>query len=829
MGQKSKVLVTDEGSLDLTAYSWDDHQFSNLLIQQSAVNADQAMDISRSVREEIGKLGLHTITVPMIEKIIETKLREYGLSKTSPVRLNRSLFVKKGLELSENARRVLERRYLKKDSRGRPIETPEQMFRRVARHIAKAEKKYGDEVHVRKMEELFYELMTSFKFLPNSPTLMNAGRRLGQLAACFVLPIEDSMDGIFDALKNAALIHKSGGGTGFSFSRLRPKNSRVGTTGGVASGPVSFMRIFNTATEQVKQGGTRRGANMGILRVDHPDIMEFILSKKHNKELNNFNISVAVTDRFMEAVKKDEPYDLVDPRDQRKVGSLNAREVYDCLVQQAWECGDPGIIFIDRVNEDNPTPGLGEIESTNPCGEQPLLPMEACNLGSINLAKFVVEGESGPRIDWDALKDVVWWSVRFLDDTIDMSKYPLPQIREMVDGNRKIGLGVMGFADMLYQLRIPYNSQAALELAEEVMGFINREAHAASRHLAEERGVFRNFDKSVFKGRDDQRYRNATVTTIAPTGTLSIIAGCSSGIEPLFALSFVRHVMDNDELLEVNPHFERVARERGFYSKPLMDAVARKGSLRSMEDIPEDVRQVFVTAHDVSPEWHIRMQAVFQKHTDNAVSKTVNLPHDATLDDVRRIYDLAYDLGCKGVTIYRDGSRENQVLSLSAKEQDADGFMTAVKERPETLEGFTTKVATGYGNLYVTVTEYEGRPFEVFATIGKSGRSTTAKTEAIGRLVSLALRSGVHVEKIVDQLKGIGGEHPVFQKDGLVLSVPDAIGRVLEKRYLQGDGKRRRGKQEKSLLGEVCPECGQVISFEEGCMTCHFCGFTKCG
>lgn len=825
MGREGKILITDEGAFDLTAYRWDDRRFSDLLVKENSIDPSQAMDISRFLREQIAKMELNTITMAVIEKIIEAKLLEYGLSKASPVRLDKSIFVKEQLVLSENARRVLERRYLKKDSDGRVVETPEAMFRRVAKHIAGAEEKYGDVSHV---EEIFYGMMTEFKFLPNSPTLMNAGRRLGQLAACFVLPVEDSMEGIFEALKNAALIHKSGGGTGFSFSRLRPANSRVGTTGGIASGPVSFMKIFNTATEQVKQGGTRRGANMSILRVDHPDIMDFIYCKKNNRELNNFNISVAVTDAFMECVKNNAPYALWDPRDKRKTGELNAVEVYRALVKQAWENGDPGIIFLDRINRDNPTPLLGEIESTNPCGEQPLLPLEACNLGSINLAKFVKENGEGATIDYEGLQEIVWLAVRFLDDTIDVSKYPLPEIDDMVKGNRKIGLGIMGFADMLYQLGVPYNSERALEIAEEVMSFIQRESHEASKHLAEQRGVFRNFDKSLFKDQEGCTYRNATTTTIAPTGTLSIIAGCSSGIEPLFALSFVRNVMDNDQLLEVNPYFKKVAKERGFYSPELMDTVARKGSIKDIEEIPEDVREIFVTAHDVPPEWHIRIQAAFQKYTDNAVSKTVNLPRDCTPEDVRKVYDLAYELGCKGVTIYRDGSKENQVLSFSDKEKRDAVFMTAVKERPESLQGFTTKMATGYGNLYVTVTEYEGRPFEVFATIGKSGRSTTAKTEAIGRLVSLALRSGVKVEKIVEQLKGIGGEHPVFQKDGLVLSVPDAISRVLE-RYLKDKPQKRRGRYENSLMGEICPECGQTISFEEGCMTCHFCGFTKCG
>ena len=830
MGQESKIVFTEGDAFDLGSYSWDDHRFSDLLVKENAINPDQAMDVSRFLREEIAKLELQTITMPVIEHMIETKLRDFGLSKTSPVRLDKSFFIKRGLPLSDNAIRVLERRYLKRDREGRIVEHPEQMFARVAHHIAQAEKRYGGEERVEAVEAVFYRLMTEFKFLPNSPTLMNADRELGQLAACFVLPIEDSMDGIFDSLKNAALIHKSGGGTGFSFSRLRPKKSRVGSTGGIASGPVSFMKIFNTATEQVKQGGTRRGANMAILRVDHPDILEFIHCKQANEDLNNFNISVGITDSFMESVKADTGYDLIDPRDGRKAGQLNAKEVYGNLIERAWENGDPGIVFLDKVNRDNPTPGLGEIESTNPCGEQPLLPMEACNLGSINLARFAVETDEGRAVDYTELKEVVWESVHFLDNTIDMSQYPLPEIGDMVRGNRKIGLGVMGFADLLYQLEIPYDSEKALETAEAVMAFIQKESHRASRQLAEERGVFGNFDKSVFKGRKKCSYRNATTTTIAPTGTLSIIAGCSSGIEPLFALSFARNVMDNDRLVETNPYFEKRAKEKGYFSSELMDVVAQRGTIGGIEEIPQGDRAVFVTAHDIVPEWHLRMQAAFQKYTDNAVSKTVNLPQDATIDDVKKVYDLAYALSCKGVTIYRDGSKENQVLSFTDKEKQPQGrFMTAVEERPETLLGFTTKVTTGYGALYVTVTEFEDRPFEVFATIGKSGRSTTAKTEAIGRLVSLALRSGVHVEKIVEQLKGIGGEHPIFQKDGLVLSIPDAISRVLEKRYLKDQPVAKRSNHGKSLLGETCPECGQTISFEEGCMTCHFCGFTKCG
>ena len=830
MGQRAKILITAEGSFDLNEYRWDDHRFSDMLTKANPINSDQALLISRCMREEIAKMERETITAAVIEKLIGAKLSEYGYTPDNPVQLDKSIFVKNTLGLTKNAHTVLQRRYLRKDEDGRVVESPEEMFRRVAHHIALAEKNYGGDADVIKSENLFYQMMTEFLFLPNSPTLMNAGRRLGQLAACFVLPVEDSLEGIFSALRNAALIHKSGGGTGFSFSRLRPRDSRVGSTGGVASGPVSFMKIFNTATEQVKQGGTRRGANMAILQVDHPDIIEFISCKKQNRELNNFNISVSVTDAFMEAVKSGAKYDLIDPKDKCKTQELDAADVYGKLVLQAWENGDPGIIFIDRVNRDNPTPAIGQIESTNPCGEQPLLPFEACNLGSINLAKFVAHRDGRAHIDYERLKETVWLAVRFLDNTIDMSRYPLPEIEAMVAGNRKIGLGVMGFADLLFQLGIAYNTDEALHTAEEVMGFVQKESHAASRHLAETRGVFNNYDQSAYRRRKNSRYRNATVTTIAPTGTLSIIAGCSSGIEPLFALSFVRKVMDNDELPEVNPHFEQAAKQGGFYSLDLMNEVAAKGSIEGIETIPEEVRRVFVTAHDVSPEWHVRMQAAFQKYTDNAVSKTVNLCRDATPEDVFNIYNLAYDLGCKGITIYRDGSKENQVLSFGEEGQKNGKFMRAVKERPETLEGFTSKIKTGLGHLYVTVTEYDGQPFEVFATIGKSGRSTTAKTEAIGRLVSLALRAGVKVDAIIDQLKGIGGEHPVFQQGGLVLSIPDGIARVLERRYMiKSNNNAGLANKQNALLGAICPECGQTISFEEGCMTCHFCGFTKCG
>jgi ribonucleoside-diphosphate reductase alpha chain len=730
--------------------------------------------------------------------------------------------------ISKNSRTVLERRYLKKDQAGQICESPEQMFRRVAAHIAQAEKNYDKNANIKKIEDQFYRLMTEFKFLPNSPTLMNAGRGLGQLAACFVLPVEDSINDIFEAVKNAATIHKSGGGTGFSFSRLRPENSRVGSTGGVASGPVSFMKIFNTATEQVKQGGTRRGANMAVLRVDHPDIMAFIKCKNSKTELNNFNISVGVTDNFMKAVSDEAEYDLIDPHNQKPSGKLNAMAVYQELVKQAWTTGDPGIIFLDEINRHNTTPGVGDIESTNPCGEQPLLPMEACNLGSINLTKFVIEKDGNPVIDYDSFKESIHLSVRFLDNTIDMSKYPIDEIAKMVKSNRKIGLGIMGFADLLFMLNLPYDSHDAIDTAEQIMSFLQKESHAASSALAKTRGNFLNFEQSIYNKTDGMR--NATTTTIAPTGTLSIIAGCSSGIEPAFALSFVRTVMDDDKLLEVNPVFEEISKVQGFYNEELMEQIAENGTAKGNSQIPVDLRKIFVTAHDIKPEVHIKMQAAFQRHTDNAVSKTVNLPHDATKEDVKYIYDQAFKLKCKGVTIYRDGSKDNQVLSIAGKGKNGNGneFLSAGQKRPSILKGFTQKIKTGMGYLYVTVSEFNNRPFELFATIGKSGKSTQAKTEAIGRLISLALRSGVEVEEIIEQIQGIRGEHAVFQEGGLVYSIPDAIAKVLEKRYMvNGNGNIKKHPVNR-LKSDLCPECGQTIAFEEGCMKCHACGFTKC-
>jgi ribonucleoside-diphosphate reductase alpha chain len=733
-----------------------------------------------------------------------------------------------GLALNPNAEIVLNKRYLRKGQDGQPVETAMEMFWRVSRAIAAQEGNYpGSSIDAEDLARRFYEMLTSFRFLPNSPTLMNAGTDLGQLAACFVLPVGDSMEEIFDAIKYAALIHKSGGGTGFSFSRLRPQKSRVGSTGGIASGPISFLRIFNTATEQVKQGGTRRGANMGILRVDHPDILEFIRAKEREGELNNFNLSVALTEPFMQAVENDEEYSLIAPHTGSEKKRLKAREVFALLVQKAWESGDPGIIFLDRINRDNPTPSQGEIESTNPCGEQPLLPYEACNLGSINLSRFH-SPDKPDGIDWEELKSTVHLSVRFLDNVIDASIYPLEVITETVRKNRKIGLGVMGWADLLYQLRIPYNTQQALDLAEKVMQFVQAEARSSSKILAEERGPFPAYDDSIYAERNLGPYRNATTTTIAPTGTLSIISGCSSGIEPLFALSFVRQVMDGERLAEANPHFEQALKDAQSFSPKLMEEVSAKGSIQHIDYVPQEIRSVFVTAMDIEGVWHLKMQAAFQKFTDNAVSKTVNLPNKASLEDIRSIYWMAYELGCKGVTVYRDGCKSAQVLCTGngEKKEEPPCETSKVMKRPDVVYGFTQKVRTGLGELYLTVNEVDGRPFEVFATIGRSGRSITAKAEAIGRLVSLALRSGVHVSEIVKQLKGIGGEHPVFQEKGLLLSIPDAVSWVLEKRYMQGS---KPSRPSNGLNTPLCPECDRPLIFQEGCHVCQSCGYTKCG
>ncbi|AUS96402.1 ribonucleoside-diphosphate reductase, adenosylcobalamin-dependent [Clostridium thermosuccinogenes] len=776
------------------------------------------------------------------------------------------------MSLTENAIKVLEKRYLAKDEEGRLLENPEGMFRRVAKAVAAADVKYVSAPELKKIEQEFFEMMANLEFLPNSPTLMNAGRPLGQLSACFVLPIEDTMEGIFETIKNAALIHKSGGGTGFSFSRLRPRGAAVNSTGGVASGPVSFMRVFNAATEAVKQGGTRRGANMGILRVDHPDILEFITSKRDNADITNFNISVGITEDFMEAVEKGWDYELIDPHTKKVTGTKNAREVFDLIVDMAWNNGEPGIVFLDRLNKANVTPELGEIESTNPCGEQPLLPYEACNLGSINLSLMLKENGNVVDVDFDKLRKTVIKAVHFLDNVIDVNKYPLPEIDEMTRGTRKIGLGVMGWADMLCKMRIPYNSQKAINLAEKVMKFIQEESRKASIEIAERKGVFPYYDKSIYKEMGI-RVRNATTTTIAPTGTLSIIAGVSSGIEPLFAISYIRNVMDNDELVEVNPLFKQIAEKEGFYSEELMRRIAKKGSISGFAEIPKYIRDVFVTSHDISPEGHVKMQAAFQKYTDNAVSKTVNLRHEATKEDVREVFILADKLNCKGVTIYRDGSRDSQVLNIGkvnnskadeTKQETKPVTHIEPRPRPNITTGFTEKVKIGCGNLYITVNYDEDGICEVFTNTGRAG-GCPSQSEATARLVSIALRSGIKTKTIVEQLKGIRCPSTIRQKGLNVLSCPDAIGRLIEKVAKLQNGTDEEVAGELSSTGilnvprptancdtsacstctmqdscnnpdrndaeviNACPECGRPVEHEGGCVVCRNCGYSKCG
>ena len=733
-----------------------------------------------------------------------------------------------GINLTENALRVLERRYLKKNKQGQVVETAEEMFRRVAQAIASAELIYDPKADAEAWEEKFYWLMANLEFLPNSPTLMNAGRELGQLSACFVLPIEDSMESIFNAVKNTALIHKSGGGTGFSFSRLRPEMDRVGSTGGVASGPVSFMRAFDVATDVIKQGGMRRGANMAILNVDHPDIMKFIMAKDDPTAFTNFNLSVAVTTEFMEAVKAGTDYKLINPHTKEVAGKLNAKEVFDKIVDMAWKTGDPGVVFLDRINQDNPTPHLGKIESTNPCGEQPLLPYESCNLGSINLVKMLRTKNGASEIDYPKLAETVKVTVRFLDNVIDVNKFPLPEIAEMTRKTRKIGLGVMGFADMLIKLDIAYDSEKALQIASDIMRFINEEAENVSVELARERGVFPTFEGSIYDAPNRPRVRNASCTTIAPTGTLSIIAGCSSGIEPLFALSYTRNILDGDQLIEVNPYFEEVAKQEGFYSEELMQQLASGAKLHDREEVPDGIKRLFVTAHEISPEWHIRMQAAFQKSTHNAVSKTVNFPQQATREDIAKVYMMAYQEGLKGITIYRDRSRDAQVLTTGKKEERVEGVRLTPRKRSKITTGITERVTTGCGYMYVTVNSDERGICEVFSTLGKAGGCASAQLEAICRLISLALRSGVDVASVVRQLRGIRCPSIAWEEGKSVLSCADAIASVLEK-HIGGESKPTLEDYglAKNLAGQ-CPDCGNLLVYQEGCFICPTCGYTKC-
>jgi len=693
-------------------------------------------------------------------------------------------------------------------------------------------------------------------FLPNSPTLMNAGGDLQQLSACFVLPLEDSMESIFETVKNAALIHKSGGGTGFSFSRLREANARVRSTNGVSSGPLSFLKVFNAATDAVKQGGTRRGANMAILNVDHPQILDFITCKENPAALNNFNISVGVTEEFMQAVANDDEYNLISPHTGAISKKLKARDVFALIVKMAHKNGEPGIVFLDRLNNANPTPALGKIESTNPCGEQPLLPYEACNLGSINLALLIKDGD----VNWDKLKEIVQESVDFLDAVIDVSRFPLPQIADISKANRKIGLGVMGWADLLFQLKIPYASEEAVTLAAKLMEFIDFYAKKHSSELAIKKSAFPNFPESIYANGSLKRetlnqdweslkekikkegIRNATLTTIAPTGTISMIADTSSGIEPQFSLAYVKNVMDGEKLIYVNKYLQKALEEKGIYNKKLLEEILTRGSLACIEDIPEELQKVFQTAHDISPEWHIRMQAAFQKYTDNAVSKTINFPNSATVEDIQSAYELAYHLGCKGVTVYRDGSRESQVLYLGTQitTSEKTDQKVAPRTRPEITKGITQRLETGCGHMYVTINTDAQGACEVFIQMGKVGGCASAQLEAIARLVSLALRSQIKIESITRQLKGIRCQSPMWNKGKMITSCGDAVGQALEQFvtfYTKGQiqsgefSAENENPDSPKQFGNgfaLCPDCGNTIEHTEGCLKCPACGWSKC-
>ncbi len=718
---------------------------------------------------------------------------------------------------SPNAKIILEKRYLKKNPQGKVIETPQEMLQRVARYVAQADGFLGESSTQDRTEKKFSDMLSNLWFLPNSPTLMNAGNPLGQLAACFVLPVKDSMESIFDAVKHTAMIHKSGGGTGFSFSSIRPANDSVSSTSGVSSGPLSFMTVFDVATEAVKQGGTRRGANMGVLRVDHPDIEAFIIAKKESGCLTNFNLSVAITQKFLDALHAEASYDLINPRTGKPTGQAVARQMFDLMMESAWESGEPGIIFIDRINKSNPTPDLGQIDATNPCGEQPLLPYESCTLGSINLARMVTT----KGIMFTRLKRVVHDAVHFLDNVIEVNQYPLEAIENMSRKTRKIGLGVMGFADMLIKLDIPYDSETAIQQAELVMAFIHKEARRASADLGHRRGNFPAYTGSIFDHTTTPHMRNATVTTIAPTGSISILANTSSGIEPLFAVAHTRHVLNNHTLSDIHPLFVRAAKKQGFFNPELIQKVVQSGSVQHNKTVPASVQRLFRTAHEISPQWHVKLQAAFQKHTDNAVSKTVNFPGAATPEEVAQTFLSAAQLGCKGITIYRYGSRRHQVLNLGSLRSQSEQI--APRPRPQCTHGITERISTGCGKLYVTINSDNQGMCEVFAQMGKTGGCAASQIEAAGRLVSLALRSGIKVDAIIKQMAGIRCPSPAWQNAKMVLSCPDAMARVLQRVAMTDDVQERQ-----SQANGVCPDCGGSLVPEEGCLLCYTCGFSKC-
>lgn len=797
------------------------------------------------MKQKEGKLITETY-----EEVIEEVKNKVGERPAKPADLASG-------EWSDQAVKVLKERYLDRNTEGEVVETPDELMWRVAFTIASAEARFGaSKEEITDTAKSFYQLLASKKFLPNSPTLMNAGKNNGlQYSGCFVIPVPDSLEGIFDAIKYQAMIHQSGGGTGFSFSRLRQRGAMVKRSRGVASGPISFMKVFNEATQQIKQGGTRRGANMGILRVDHPDVREFITCKLDGG-LTNFNISVAATDKFMKAVVSGEKYDLVEPHTGKVVKQEDAREIFDMICDCAWRSGDPGMIFIDRVNDGpaNPVPFLGPIESTNPCGEQPLYPFDACNLGSIFLNYFVKETDGKYEVDWENLKKVAAQAVRFLDDVIEINPFPLPQVWETVRSIRRVGLGIGGWADMLYLLGVPYNSDEALELAKKIMKTINEAAHESSRELAKTRGAFPLFEKSIYK--NEEPIRNGAITTIAPTGTIGIIANTSGGCEPVFALAYKHMVKDeslNRELFFSDPAFESVAKREGFWSEKLAAKVAETGSVHGVDEVPEKWQKVLVTAHEITPEWHVKMQAAWQKNLDNAVSKTINLPNEAVVDDVAKAYLMAYELGCMGITIYRDGCKEWQVLNVGTKKEEKaevkqEKEEAALRMRPNKLQGNTYKVQTPVGTAFVVINADElGNPFEVFINVGKAGTHVMADAEAMGRLISLSLRvpsaypAKAVAEAIVSQLSGIGGADSVGFGNNKVRSLADGVAKVIRD-YLKSDQSSDTEKNDQPQLlatqqelpmttkkGDLCPECGQAtLVLEEGCQKCYSCGASKC-
>ena len=756
----------------------------------------------------------------------------------------------KPAEISENAKVVLEHRYLLKDDSGSLKEDPDGLFRRVASALAKPDKAYGASTEeIKETSEEFYQMLSSLEFLANSPTLMNAGTKAGTLSACFVLPLEDSMEGIMKTAHDAAMVQKYGGGTGFALSELRPKGATIKTTHGKACGPIAALKLLSSVSTLVTQGGKRDGANMAVMNVHHPDIEEFIDCKTQEGEIHNFNISVGATDEFMKAVKEKKDYNLIDPKSKEVVGTKDAYNLFRKIVKGAWKNGEPGMIFLDEVNRRSPVNHLGEMTATNPCGEQPLLPNESCNLGSIDLAKFVNEDETD--IDWNRLRKSTRTAVHFLDNTIDANKYAIPEIKKANKLSRKIGLGVMGFADMLIKMKMSYDSEEAVDMGRKVMKFIQSEADVKSEELAEKRGPFEGWEGSRPQINGDNPIRNACRLTVAPTGTISMIAGCSSGIEPVFSLAYRKqNILEGKTLYYVDKNLEKVAKEKGFYSEELLEHLSNGGSLQDREDVPSDVKKVFRTAPDISPQYHVRMQAAFQESVDAGISKTINFPNEASEDDVTTTYMMAWELKCKGITVYRSGSREKEVLASGTSESEKEGsvdsnigFVSAT-ERPPELFGVTRRVYTGRGNLYVTVNMSEdGKPFEIFAALGKAGGNDSAMAEAVSRMVSLTLRSGIDPKASIEQLKGIT-DVPAWNEGELIRSVPDAIANVLEKIYepkkepsplsiteLNDNTLISENKDSEItnvLKGETCPECQSTLAFEEGCQKCYSCGYSKC-